>query len=827
MSTRSYFASPVRVAPSSSWGRAPSRRASAPEPLRAGVGVVVALDVLGAHEDVELLAPGARGRSTTRGCAADGPFHGLRDRWSRWARARARWSRCPGGRGRPRGSADRPGEPSPARPRTTVVFPTPPLRLRTPVTCTGRTYRLGAPAHPSHVLRCRGESRPVVRPGRRRRAHAAGRAHRGPQPGAAARHPACSTSAAAAAPGRCPWPPTGARSRSSTPAPTPSRCSAAGRASRGSPPGCAPSRATWTRSPTRSPTPRPTSSSGTGCSSTSTTRPRRAGRSPLAAAPGGALSLLVAGRFAAVLSRVVAGRLERGAPGARRPLRAAGAPTTRCAGAWTSRRSARWSRPTGSSSSSGCRATGCSPTSCPTAVLESGGGVARPARRARGHRRRHPAAARHGLAAARPRAAAGAEHDLLGSRAGPGRGLRHPARRHGRVLRGGRDPVAARAARAPGRGRAAAPSAAWCSRRATRPGPSGSARRCPRPRAHRPLPAGRVPAAGLRRLLRGLPRGDGGVPLGHPAGAAAEPRRGVPRRVRRAAAPRGDAAGDRGVDPRAGRRRPGDHVLGRRRVDDVRRQARLAGREARRRAPRARRRRPRPSSTRCPSARCGASGRGPRRCSTATASRRSATSPRPASPRCAARWGRPTPPTCSPSRAVSTSGGSTPTAARSPPAPRRPSPATSSTRPSCAASCCASPTAPRACCASARCGRGRSRSRSASTTSPRSHDRGPSRRRPISPVSSTPPRASSSTRSADSRPVRLLGVRAEGLVPADRAPEQILLGEPEHGWSDAERAARPGPITLRRRRGASGEPARRSGPGPGPITRRGRGPGAW
>jgi DNA polymerase IV len=41
----------------------------------------------------------------------------------------------------------------------------------------------------------------------------------------------------------------------------------------------------------------------------------------------------------------------------------------------------------------------------------------------------------------------------------------------------------------------------------------------------------------------------------------------------------------------------------------------------------------------------------------------------------------------------------------------------------------------------------------------------------------------------DIAPVRLLGVRGEGLVPADRAPEQIVLGEPEHGWSDAERAA--------------------------------------
>jgi len=41
----------------------------------------------------------------------------------------------------------------------------------------------------------------------------------------------------------------------------------------------------------------------------------------------------------------------------------------------------------------------------------------------------------------------------------------------------------------------------------------------------------------------------------------------------------------------------------------------------------------------------------------------------------------------------------------------------------------------------------------------------------------------------DLAPVRLLGVRGEGLVPADRAPEQIVLGEPEHGWSEAERAA--------------------------------------
>ncbi len=37
--------------------------------------------------------------------------------------------------------------------------------------------------------------------------------------------------------------------------------------------------------------------------------------------------------------------------------------------------------------------------------------------------------------------------------------------------------------------------------------------------------------------------------------------------------------------------------------------------------------------------------------------------------------------------------------------------------------------------------------------------------------------------------VRLLGVRAEQLVPASAVVEQLVLGEPERGWRDAERAA--------------------------------------
>ena len=36
--------------------------------------------------------------------------------------------------------------------------------------------------------------------------------------------------------------------------------------------------------------------------------------------------------------------------------------------------------------------------------------------------------------------------------------------------------------------------------------------------------------------------------------------------------------------------------------------------------------------------------------------------------------------------------------------------------------------------------------------------------------------------------LRLVGVRVEGLVPRATVHRQLVLGEPDHGWSDADRA---------------------------------------
>ena len=68
------------------------------------------------------------------------------------------------------------------------------------------------------------------------------------------------------------------------------------------------------------------------------------------------------------------------------------------------------------------------------------------------------------------------------------------------------------------------------------------------------------------------------------------------------------------------------------------------------------------------------------------------------------------------------------------------------------------------------------------------------------------------------QPVRLLGVRAESLVARSETVRQLRLDEPEHGWSDAERAAdrlrdRFGaaavrPATLLRGPGETGPPGR-------------------
>jgi len=37
--------------------------------------------------------------------------------------------------------------------------------------------------------------------------------------------------------------------------------------------------------------------------------------------------------------------------------------------------------------------------------------------------------------------------------------------------------------------------------------------------------------------------------------------------------------------------------------------------------------------------------------------------------------------------------------------------------------------------------------------------------------------------------IRLVGVRLEGLVPRERVHRQLVLGQRDHGWSEADRAA--------------------------------------
>ena len=66
--------------------------------------------------------------------------------------------------------------------------------------------------------------------------------------------------------------------------------------------------------------------------------------------------------------------------------------------------------------------------------------------------------------------------------------------------------------------------------------------------------------------------------------------------------------------------------------------------------------------------------------------------------------------------------------------------------------------------------------------------------------------------------IRLVGVRVEGLVPRGSVHRQLVLGEREHGWSDADRAVDLRPVPVRGGRGPAGQPARRDdGAGIAPI----------
>ena len=252
----------------------------------------------------------------------------------------------------------------------------------------------------------------------------------------------------------------------------------------------------------------------------------------------------------------------------------------------------------------------------------------------------------------------------------------------------------------------------------------------------------------------------------------------------------GQPRGHRPARPRHRARRAGHHLLGGRRPDQVRRQARLGPGQARRHGRRAARRGACRSSSSCRSGPCGAWGSAPRRPCMRLGLRTVADIAHTplGHPACAASA---TPPatTCTSWPGAATRGRSSASSARRASAATRPSTTTSTTPPRSTGACWRSASAPRPGCGPPGM-TGRTVTLRVRFSDFTTITRSRTLREPTDSGRAIHEAAVGlfDALGLQRARIRLVGVRLEKLVEAAQAPIQGVIGEPEHGWRDADRA---------------------------------------